>query len=251
MLPLSGLACADDFPLARDSWATIDGASVACAEGGDVDRLFDLIQDHDEEAAIRFSLEHNCRRLLPGTLGKIEDVSVFHWRYCFRPRGEPDCVWIKATSVSRASAPDPRPDQCDLTAQAIAKATDATWAGKSVVSGIITLDHPDVDSIKVFCSDAKGKYTGTVNSVSVASVGWSDPSATSQAITAKAFQLFAAAGTIAFGVPFQATAADAHRCLEAAIRADNYQSESKVGTLILWCLTGPDRTSGAIVLYTP
>ena len=70
-------------------------------------------------------MEHGCRRLLLGTLGKIGDVSVFHGRYCFRPRGEPDCVWVRASSVSRASAPDPRPDQCDLTAQAIAKATDA------------------------------------------------------------------------------------------------------------------------------
>jgi hypothetical protein len=56
----SSPAVADDFPLARDSWAMTNSASVACAEGGDVDRLFDLIQDHDEEAAARFSLEHGC-----------------------------------------------------------------------------------------------------------------------------------------------------------------------------------------------
>jgi hypothetical protein len=190
-LLLTGLACADDFPLARDSWAKTDIAAVACAEGGDVDRLFDLLQGHDEEAAIKFSVEHGCRRLLLGTLGKIEDVSVFHGRYCFRPRGEPDCVWVRASSVSRASAPDPRPDQCDLTAQAIAKATDATWTGKSEVSGIITLNQSDIDKIEVCCSDANGKYTGTVNAVSVSSGD--------RPITAKAFNLLAAAGIVAFG----------------------------------------------------
>ena len=254
-LLLSRSAVAEDSPLARDSWAKTNSAPVACAEGSDVDRLFDLIQDHDEEAATRFFMEHDdCRRLLPETLGKIEDLSVFHWRYCFRPRGEPDCVWVKASSVMPASAPDLRPDQCELTARAIAKATDATWVGKSEVGGYITLAHADVDDIEVYCVDAHGKNTGTANAVSVSSVGWSkgkNPSAVSQAITANAFRLLAAAGTVAFGSPFQATASEAQRCFQTAARADGYQAESKVGTLVLSCLAGPDRTSGAIVLSAP
>jgi hypothetical protein len=251
----SGLAVAEDSPLVRDSWAKTNSAAVACAEGGDVDRLFDLIQEHDEEAATRFFMQHDdCRRLLPETLGRIEDVSVFHWRYCFRPKGEPDCVWVMASSVIPTSAPDLRPDQCEFTARAIAKATDATWVGKSEVGGYITLAHPDVDSIEVYCVDAHGKYTGTANAVSVSSVGWSkekNPSAVSQAITANAFHLLAAAGTVAFGVPFQATASGAQRCSQAAAGSDDYQAKSKIGTFVLSCLAGPDRASGAIVLSTP
>jgi hypothetical protein len=209
-----------------------NSASVACAEGGDVDRLFDLIQDHDEEAAARFSLEHGCRRLLPSTLGKIEDVSVFHVRYCFRPRGEPDCVWVRASSVSRASAPDTRPDQCDRTAQAIASATGATWVEKNEPNGI-RLDR-GIYHCNVYCTDANDKYVGIASTVGVGSDG-------NQPATASEFNLLAAAGTVAFGAPFQATASEAQRCFKTASRSDGMTAEGKVGGLFLWCLVGnPD-----------
>ena len=164
----SGPACAEDFPLKRDSWAKTESWAYACREADNIDRLFDLVQEHDEEAAARFFMEHeDCTRLPPETIGKIEDVSVFHWRYCFRPRGEPDCVWAKASSISAANAPAPSPsspDQCDRTAQAIASATDATRVEKN--SDFITLKH-DANSIEVWCTDGKDKYLGIASTVSV------------------------------------------------------------------------------------
>jgi hypothetical protein len=238
-LLFSSPAIADDFPLARDSWATTNSASVACAEGGDFDRLSDLIQEHDEDAAAKFSLEHRCRRLLPSTLGKIEDVSVFHVRYCFRPRGESDCVWVRASSVSRASAPDTRPDQCDLTANAIAKATGATWFEKNELSGI-RLDQ-GIYHLNVYCTDANDNYVGIANTVGVGSDG-------NQPATASEFNLLAAAATVAFGAPFQATASEAQRCFKTAARSDSMTAESKVGGLFLWCLVGVNRTDVGLVL---
>ena len=61
---------------------------------------------------------------------------------------------VKASSISPANAPDSHPDQCDLTARAIANATGATWVGKGPTQpgGTIRLRH-DVNDIYVSQQD--------------------------------------------------------------------------------------------------
>jgi hypothetical protein len=76
----------------------------ACKSLDDLDRIFQLVSEHDTSAAMNYALVHGCPMIYSGTETRVEDASLFHAAYCVRKSGQPDCLWTKKLSVESAAA---------------------------------------------------------------------------------------------------------------------------------------------------
>lgn len=82
-------------------WAVAVGilSSTACGSLDDLSRFYTLFRSGDMMAATAFSSKH-CTHIKVDTEVMVEDSSLIADALCVRPRGEPDCLWIKSVAIA-------------------------------------------------------------------------------------------------------------------------------------------------------
>lgn len=79
--------------------AETSGGAVACRSSDDTSRILDLARAKDTAAMVAFALGHKCKFLRDGQPGTVESVALLSSQICFRPVGEPDCLWAAEAFV--------------------------------------------------------------------------------------------------------------------------------------------------------
>lgn len=78
---------------------------TACITPYDFSRVASLLLDDDLKAALAFARQHGCHAVTEGTIGKVEGISSDRTLECFRPKGEPDCLWTNSHFIGPPTAP--------------------------------------------------------------------------------------------------------------------------------------------------
>jgi len=75
---------------------------MACKNVDDLNKVKKLPLAHDAEAAAKYAEANGCVALDTGTVGVVEDLSVWSNANCIRLKGEPECVWMPAPFLASA-----------------------------------------------------------------------------------------------------------------------------------------------------
>lgn len=100
---LSGAASAAEFVGAGQTGRLLL-SMFGCERRSDFERYIDLIRQEDDEAGSAFLLKRypSCRDLAEGTVGVVEERTILAPQIaCFRPKGQPECLWLPANAVSK------------------------------------------------------------------------------------------------------------------------------------------------------